>query len=40
MTHETGRRPELHYRGPLRLPGPDSYRLAVLSLSLGYVITT
>src|SRR5271157_5765229 len=30
----------LHYRGPWRLPGPDSHRLAALSLSIGYVITT
>ena len=30
----------LHYRGPWRLPRPDSHRLAALSLSLGYVITT
>jgi hypothetical protein len=28
------------YRGPWRLPGPDSHRLAALSLSIGYVITT
>jgi hypothetical protein len=32
------RRPR--YRGPWRLPGPDSHRLAALSLSLGYVTTT
>src|SRR5208282_2875768 len=30
----------LCYRGPWRLPGPDSHRLAALSLSIGYVITT
>ena len=30
----------LHYRGPWRLPGPDSHRLAALSLSLSYVTTT
>ena len=30
----------LRYRGPWRLPGPDSHRLAALSLSIGYVITT
>lgn len=29
----------LHYRGPWRLSGPDSHRLAVESLSLGYVTT-
>ena len=28
------------YRGPWRLPGPDLHRLAVLSLSLGYVMST
>ena len=27
-----------HYRGPWHLPGPDSHRQAVLSLSLGYVM--
>jgi hypothetical protein len=31
---------ELCYRGPWRLPGPDSHRLAALSLWIGYVITT
>src|SRR4029450_6451998 len=25
-------------RGPWRLPGPDSHRLAAVSLSLGYVV--
>ena len=30
----------LHYRGPWRLPGPDSHRPAALSLSLSYVTTT
>jgi len=30
----------LHYRGPWRLPGPDLHRLAVLSFSLGYVMST
>ena len=29
-----------HYRGPWRLPGPDSHRLVTLSLTLGYTITT
>ena len=28
------------YRGPWRLLGPDSHRLAALSLSLGYVMST
>ena len=28
----------LHYRGPRRLPGPDSHRQAVLNLSLCYVV--
>src|SRR5919204_693009 len=31
------RRRECCYRGPWRLPGPDSHRLAAVSLSLGYV---
>jgi hypothetical protein len=26
------------YRGPWRLPGPDSHRLAAVSLPLGYVV--
>ena len=30
--------PGLRYRGPWRLPGPGFHRLAVESLSLGYVI--
>jgi len=30
----------LHYRGPRRLPGPDSHRLAALNLSLSYVTLT
>ena len=30
---------ELRYRGPWRLPGPDSHRPAVESLSPGYVMT-
>ena len=29
-----------HYRGPRRLPGPDSHRQAALNLSLLYVIST
>jgi hypothetical protein len=28
--------PGTSYRGPWRLPGPDSHRLAALNLSLGY----
>ncbi len=31
-------RRECCYRGPWRLPGPDSHRLAAVSLSLGYVV--
>src|SRR4029453_3060874 len=27
-------------RGPWRLPGPDSHRLAAVSLSLGYTVTS
>lgn len=30
------RTPGTSYRGPWRLPGPDSHRLAALSFSLGY----
>ena len=30
---------ELRYRGPWRLPGPDSHRQAAANLSPGYVIT-
>jgi hypothetical protein len=30
--------PGASYPGPWRLPGPDSHRLAILSLSLGYII--
>src|SRR5665213_3420655 len=37
-TRHFGRARELHYRGPWRLPGPDSHRLVVASLSLGYVM--
>src|SRR5919204_5462641 len=32
------RRRECCYLGPWRLPGPDSHRLAAVSLSLGYVV--
>src|SRR5216117_797486 len=32
------RRRECCYRGPWRLPGPDSHRLAAVSLALGYVV--
>jgi hypothetical protein len=32
--------PGASYQGPWRLPGPDSHRLADLSLSFGYVTTT
>ena len=31
--------PGISYRGPWRLPGPDSHRLAAVSLSLGYVMS-
>src|SRR5215216_7328024 len=34
------RRRECCYRGPWRLPGPDSHRLAAVSLSLGYVVVS
>ncbi len=30
----------LRYRGPWRLPGPDSHRPAAASLPPGYVMTT
>src|SRR5439155_24702907 len=30
----------LRYRGPRRLPGPDSHRQAALNLSLPYVMST
>ena len=40
LRHRTlTRRREPRYRGPWHLPGPDSHRLAALSLSLGYVMT-
>src|SRR5215213_5499918 len=32
------RRRRPRYRGPWRLPGPDSHRLAAVRLSLGYVV--
>jgi hypothetical protein len=32
--------PGISYQGPWRLPGPDSHRLAALSLSLGYTTTS
>src|SRR4029450_5788867 len=35
---DPARRRECCYRGPWRLPGPDSHRLAAVSLSLGYVV--
>ena len=34
------RRRGLPYRGPWRLPGPDSHRLTALNLSIGYLMTT
>jgi hypothetical protein len=36
LSHARG----LHYRGPRRLPGPDSHRQAILNLSLCYVMST
>jgi transposase len=33
---DLARRRECCYRGPWRLPGPDSHRLAAVSFSLGY----
>lgn len=36
---DLSRRREPCYQGPWHLPGPDSHRLAAMSLSLGYVIT-
>jgi hypothetical protein len=38
-TQPLGRARGPRYRGPGRLPGPDSHRLAALSLSLGYVMS-
>jgi hypothetical protein len=35
---DLAQRRECCYRGPWRLPGPDSHRLAAVSLSLGYVV--
>jgi hypothetical protein len=35
---DLARRRGPRYRGPWRLPGPDSHRLAAMSLSLGYVV--
>ena len=32
--------PGVSYRGPWRLPGPDLHRLAVLSLTTGYITCT
>src|SRR5918994_5824887 len=37
---DLARRRECCYRGPWRLPGPDSHRLAAMSLSLGYVVVS
>jgi hypothetical protein len=37
---DLARRRECCYRGPWRLPGPDSHRLAAVSLSLGYVVVS
>jgi hypothetical protein len=39
-TQPLGNARGLCYRGPWRLPGPDLHRLAALSLSLGYVMST
>ena len=33
---DLAQRRECRYRGPWRLPGPDSHRLAAVSLALGY----
>src|SRR6266704_984067 len=35
---DLARRREPRYQGPWRLPGPDSHRLAAISLSLGYAV--
>jgi hypothetical protein len=35
---DLARRRECCYRGPWRLPGPDSHRLAAVSLALGYTL--
>ncbi len=35
---DLARRREPRYQGPWRLPGPDSHRLAAMSLSLGYAV--
>src|SRR6266508_4759587 len=35
---DLARRRECCYWGPWRLPGPDSHRLAAVSLSLGYLV--
>jgi hypothetical protein len=35
---DLARRRGPRYRGPWHLPGPDSHRLAAVSLSLGYVV--
>src|SRR5918993_5704006 len=35
---DLARRRRPRYRGPWRLPGPDSHRPAAVSLSLGYVV--
>jgi hypothetical protein len=35
---DLAQRRECCYRGPWRLPGPDSHRLAAVSLALGYTL--
>src|SRR5215218_3024879 len=37
---DLARRRGPRYRGPWRLPGPDSHRLAAVSLSLGYTVAS